>query len=144
MSLIQIDWNPDRRKLREFAIIWLVGFGIIGAVVAWKLGCFAGSQRWRWPVGLWSAAALIGLIGIAIPAAVRPIYRGWMAVALPIGFVIGNVILAITYFGIFTPLGIFFRLIGRDALDRRFAQSLPSYWVERSSDSPSERYFRQF
>ena len=33
--MIQIDWKPDSRKLRQFAVIFLFGFGLAGLLFAW-------------------------------------------------------------------------------------------------------------
>jgi hypothetical protein len=144
MSLVQIDWNPDHRRLREFAVIWLAGFAVIGTIVAWRLGCFTGTPRWGWPAGLWAAALVVGLTGSLAPAVVRPIYLLWMGLALPLGLVTGHIILGLVYYGLFTPIGVLFRLIGRDPLDRSFVRTAPTYWVERSGQSPPESYFCQF
>ena len=144
MGVVEIDWKPDASKLRQFALTWLVGFGVIGLIVAWRVGALTGSGRWVAPVVLWCLGASVGLLGLAAPAAVRPIYMFWMALALPIGWVVSHVILAVVYFGVFTPVALVFRLIGRDALQRRFDPAAPSYWVARDASASSENYLNQF
>ncbi len=144
MSLLQIDWKPDRKKLREFAVIWLVGFGIFGCVAAWKSGAFAGSGKWTTPCVLWSLALVVGLMGMAAPELVRPVYVGWMAVGLPIGYVTTHVLFGLLYFGVFTATALVFRVIGRDKLLRRFDKTAQTYWVKRAAAPPPARYFDQF
>jgi hypothetical protein len=52
--------------------------------------------------------------------------------------------MAILFYLVITPVGLVFRLVGRDAMNRRFDPSLPSYWVEHRMPASLERYFRQF
>ncbi len=48
----------------------------------------------------------------------RWVYIGWMILAFPIGWTVSQVMLAVMFFGLFTPIGLVFRLIGRDPLHR--------------------------
>ena len=144
MSLIQIDWKPDAKKLRQFAVIWLVGFGIFGCIAAWKSGAFLGSGKWTAPYVLWTMAAVIGVIGMIAPEVVRPVYVGWMALGLPIGYVMTHVLFGLLYFVVFTGIAVFFRLIGRDKMLRKFDKAAKTYWIRRDSPPPPRSYFKQF
>jgi len=144
MSLIEIDWNPNHKKLRQFALIWFCGFVLVGALFAWRLGCFAGNHSWNTPLVIWLVAALVGLTGGLFPVAVKPVYKLWMALTFPIGWVLSHTVLGVIYFGLFTLVGLIFRLIGRDPLDRRGTRQAESYWVKRSGRVSTKRYFQQF
>jgi len=48
------------------------------------------------------------------------------------------------FFLVIAPIAIFFRLIGRDALDRRLDPNATSYWTPLEQDTQPSRYFRQF
>ena len=144
MALIEVNWRPGRAQLRQFALISLAGFGLLGLVFAWRMGALSGSGRWTVALALWAAGALIGAMGLAHPPAALPAYVALMAVALPIGWVVTHVVMAVLYYGLFTPIGLFFRLIGRDPLHRRFDADAPSYWVPRPPSPRPARYFRQF
>ena len=52
--------------------------------------------------------------------------------------------MAVLFYGVFTPIGLFFRLIGRDPLHRRFQPEADTYWVARRPATDVRRYFRQF
>jgi hypothetical protein len=52
--------------------------------------------------------------------------------------------MAIFYFLLLTPLGLLFRLMGRDALGRKFDSNTNSYWIARRSPEKLDRYFHQF
>ena len=148
MALLEINWRPDRSQLRTFAILWLVAFTLLGFVVAWRSGVLAGSSgpgaSWRLPIALWTAAAIVSAVGLAHPEAIRPIYVIWMAASFPIGWVVGHVMLGITYFGLFTVVATIFRIVGRDALTRTFDRNASTYWIKRQAPRKAEDYFKQF
>jgi len=69
---------------------------------------------------------------------------GRCAFSYPIGFVLSYVIMGTLFFLLITPVGLFFKLTGRDALNRRFEPDLPSYWIDSRPERPRESYFKQF
>lgn len=148
MALIEINWNPDGKQLRSFAILWFVFFACAGAVVAWRAGLIGGVPRpgasWNVPAFLWALAVLVSAVGVAFPAAIKPVYLIWMAASFPIGWTVSHLLLGVTYFGLFTLVAGIFRLIGRDALSRRIDRGAATYWVRRSPHPEVARYFKQF
>lgn len=74
----------------------------------------------------------------------KAFYNVWMKFAHALGWVNTKIILSIVYFLIFTPIALFFRLIGKDPMDRRF-ESVDSYWIKRETKVfDQEDYRRQF
>src|SRR5207244_9214772 len=120
------------------------GFGIIGCIAAWKSGAFHGSGKWTAPFVIWAMAVGIGIIGTIAPKLVRPIYVGWMAVGFPIGYVMGHILFGVLYFRVFTPVAIFFRLIGRDKMQRKFDKQAKTHWITRGPMPPAKSHFNQF
>ncbi len=55
---------------------------------------------------------------------VRPVFQGLTLIAAPIGFVISHVFLAVIYYLVITPIGLIFRLTGRDAIGRKIDRNL--------------------
>ena len=106
MRWSDIQFDPPRKTLRQFAGLWLV---IFGGMALWQ-----GLVRER--AGLASILAVlaltIGPLGLARPDWMRRIYVGWMILAFPIGWTVSQVMLAVIFFGLFTPIGFFFRLLG--------------------------------
>ena len=148
MGMVEVNWRPDRRQLRVFG---LAAVGVFGAICAWVLlrGTLLGFELAPGAarvVGgvLCAVAALCGLAAAAAPRALKPLYLVLTAVGLPIGFVMSYVILAVVFFGLFTPVALVFRLVGRDSLHRKFDPRAGSYWVPRPGPTPVNRYFRQF
>jgi hypothetical protein len=144
MGLIAIDWKPGRSKLREFAVIWLVAFSLIAALLAWKTGCFSGAGSWRIPYFLWALAVLVGITGIILPGAVRPVYMAWMGIAFPIGWLLSHFLLAIIYYGLFTLIAAVFRLSGRDLLKLKLDQAAATYWEKHDPAASTKRYLQKF
>jgi hypothetical protein len=150
MTFGEINWRPDDRQLRIFSAIWLIGFGVFGLVVAWRTGAVGSDvpigwhAPWRTPLVLWAAALVVSAAGFLAPRAVKPVYVAWTAVAFPIGWTISQLLLILTYFGVFTACAVVFRLMKRDALHRRFDREAASYWTRRPTRPGSDRYFHQF
>jgi saxitoxin biosynthesis operon SxtJ-like protein len=138
MHWSDIPFRPGSRTLRQFAALWLVFFGGLGA---WQ-----GLVRDRPVAGaLLAALALgVGLLGLIKPQAVRWIYVAWMVLAFPIGWAVSRVMLAVTYYGLFTPVGLVFKLIGRDVLARRRDPHRTSYWAVKPAPADVRGYFRPF
>ena len=53
------------------------------------------------------------------------------------------VLLGLLFYGVLTPIGLFFRLIGRDALQRRIEPERETYW-QPHEQAKVRRYFKQF
>jgi hypothetical protein len=137
MALIEINWNPDRRELRQFALLWIGFFGLIGAYFLWVKGSQPAAMAF------WVAAAA-GIPGYFRPGLLRPVYVLWMALALPIGWCISHLLLLIVYYLVVTPIGLLMRLVGYDPLQRRIDRTGKSYWVSHEQASDSSQYFKQF
>jgi hypothetical protein len=138
MQWSDIQFRPSDKTLRQFAGLCLVLFG---GLAAWQ-GLVAGRSQLAWALA--ALAFTIGPIGLAWPRLVRPVYVGWMILAFPIGWTVSQALLAVIFYGLFTPVGLLFRLLGRDPLHRARQPGLESYWTPKPSVSDPRRYFKQF
>jgi len=136
MQWSDIQFNPSRKTLRQFAGLFLIIFGLM-AIVELQF-----RHRPELAAVYGALAVVVGPLGLLIPQAMRPIWVVWSVVAFPIGFIISTVILAVLFFGVFTPIGLAFRLSGRDALSLR-RSDVTSYWKPRSGVRDKRQYFRQ-
>lgn len=148
MALIAVNWKPDRRQLRWFGLFCILGFGGIGTWIFFKQHLFGmtmaeGTATTTARV-LWGLAGACGLLGFLWPTGLRPVYVTLTAISLPIGFVLSHVLMAVVYYVILTPVGLFFRITGRDPLDRKLDPEAKSYWVPREPVKDVARYYRQF
>lgn len=138
MRWSDVPRNPSDKVLRQFAGLSLA---IFGALSVWN-----GLVQHR-PLAGWAFLALaltIGPIGLVWPKAVRPIFVGWVILAFPIGWLVSNLALGLLYFGLFTPMALFFRLIGRDPLRRRARPPVESYFQPRTTPTDLRSYLRQY
>lgn len=131
-------WHPDDRTLRQFSEAALYALGL----VACPLALWRGHPRLA--AVYWGAAVTVRLVGWARPGALRPLYRASMAVSRPVGWLIAHVAMAILYFVVFAPVAALFRLIGRDALQRRFDRDAVTYWEAHGPDDGPERSLRTY
>jgi hypothetical protein len=143
MQWAEVTARPSSRKLRQFAGLWLV--------------FFCGLALWRWlgtgvdarGTVIAIAGLSIGILGLISPSAIRLVYTAWMVAAFPIGWTMSRLMLGLLFFGLFTPVAAIFRLIGRDALNRRQvagrgqAAGRGSYWTAKPASQDPGDYFRQ-
>jgi len=139
MGMIQLDLNPSSEKLRQFGWTTPVMLLVIGLLLRWRMGLpMAGL------VGLCLVGLLVFVASRVSPRLVRPVYVGLMLAGYPIGWVISHLVMVLFYFGVITPVGLIFRLLGRDMLHRRWDPRRETYWTEHPQCDSVERYFRQF
>ena len=136
--MIEINWNPDRKELRQFAVALLMATVLAGGLLWWRLGPNKASQL------LWVVGPLLAAIGLLVPRLLKPVFIGLSLLAFPIGYAVGFAALALVYYLIVTPIGFVFRAMKRDPLHRRLDDNAETYWVPRDPSLPAKRYFQQF
>ena len=78
--------------------------------------------------------AVILLAGLVWPKSLALLYKAWMALALVLGFIMSHIILALVYYIVLTPIGLFMRILGKDPLTLRFDPKADSYWIKRAKE----------
>jgi hypothetical protein len=138
MRWSDIPLHPPRTTLRQFAGLWLAVFA--------SLACWQGLVRHHGgaAVALAVLALAVGPIGLLRPELVRPVFVAAMVVTFPIGWMVSQVVLAVLYYGVFMPLGLVFRLVGRDPLELKRQHGRASYWSPKPAPETVRRYFRQY
>jgi uncharacterized membrane protein len=139
MSLIQINTNPTRRELRQFAGIWFPAFFAVVCSIAYRR-----THSLNIVASIAVCAFAISLIGLIAPRLMKPIFVGWMYASFPIGFVVSHIVIGAIFFLVITPIGLIMRLIGRDAMYRNFDRQAATYWVAHDPGLDRARYLRQF
>ncbi len=139
MSLVEIDWNPKSKQLQSFGKIALVASAVISLLLYLLKGVAI-----QWVLIIFAFGFIIFIISMISLKLTKMIYLGMILVTLPIGFVVSFILLAAFYFLLLAPLGLFFRLIGRDPLCRKFDPNAKSYWLSRQQPKGLEQYFHQF
>jgi hypothetical protein len=136
MAVLEINWNPNRRELRQFAALW-VGFFVLVGVYLFATGSSTAAV-------VLCAISAVGLIGWFLPPFIRPLYVVWMALAMPIGWVVSHLLLLAMFYLVFTPIGLIMRACGYDPLERRFDKTANTYWCDLAQNTESDQYFKQF
>jgi len=149
MSLIEIDWTPDRAGYRKFGLAVFVGFTIIGAL-GWLLGGSLAATREAGHM-VWGKLPWFTLIPLAVliltlvaPRACRPLYLAWMGFAFVMGTVLSTILLAVIYWGVFGTVATLFRLRRRDRMALREPAGGTTTWTEVPAAPARDRYQRQF
>ena len=138
MQWSDIPFRPTRQTLRQFAGLWIAFFG---GFALWQ-AVMRGNASLATVLG--ALALTVGPVGLVRPDWLRPVYVGWMVLAFPIGWTVSLAITAVLYYGLFTPIGLVFRMIGRDPLHRARRPGLETYWSPKPEPADPRRYFQQF
>ncbi len=131
--------SPSAAQRQWFGILFAI-FNFVFAVVMvrpWGVDPFF---YWAWFV------AVAGLVGIyyLVPRLQPKMFRGWVALTYPIGWLITNLLLAVVFCGCIVPIGIVIKIVGYDPLNRRLSRQDRSYWEERRNHEDPGRYFKQY
>jgi hypothetical protein len=86
----------------------------------------------------------LGLLLWALPFVARPFYVLSYAAACSVGFVVGNVFLAVLYYILFTGIGLLRRACSRRLIRRTVDRQAPTYWADAQQAGDSRQYYRQF
>jgi hypothetical protein len=138
MKWSDLPLNPTVRALRQFAGAWLIFFMAVGVFR------YVARGQHQLGIALGLMAIVVGGMGLIWPAAVRWLFVGATVLAFPIGWVVSHIMLAVMYYGIITPLALWFRIRGRDLLSRKPAPRRASFWAPKHTPEDMRTYFRQY
>ncbi len=105
---------------------------------------YSGHWSFKPPLLAGGAGVGVGLVLLAVPAIVRPIYLVWYFVASCVGLVIGNLLLAGAFYVFVTGIGLLKRAFGRNPIHKTFDRQATSYWQDATQPNDPQRYYRQF
>lgn len=142
----EINWKPSASDLRKFAWSLIIGFPSIAIVfflAKWGIKAAMPDPMFYYKLG--GIGALVGLVCLLIPFIARPLYYVWYTLAACVGIVMANLLFALIFFGMFAPLGLFMRLIGRDPLKLHWRKKAAStHWQDAEPSPPTSSYFSQY
>jgi hypothetical protein len=126
----------DTKQVRSFGLI--VG-GIFALIGVWP-------AVWRGqPLRLWSLILGGVLLTLALVwvKSLTHVYRLWMTVGEVLGWINTRLLLGALFYLLFTPVGVWMRLRGKDPMRRTLAPEAESYRVTRQP-RPSSHMTHQF
>ena len=135
LRLFEINWAPSTRQLRQFGVLCLAVLPLVG---------------WLWNVGesgiaiLLAIGAIIAILSFSYPPAAKYIFVGLTLAVAPIGMVVGEVVMLFLFLGVFLPIGLVFRVIGRDALQRSIDKRASTYWQSKQEPKNVSHYYRRY
>jgi multisubunit Na+/H+ antiporter MnhG subunit len=125
-----MEHAATRKELRQFGLLVGAVFTVIGL---WPL-VFRGEPLRLWAIGL---GGLLIACGGMLPHVLRPIHTGWMWVGHIMGWINTRILLGIVFYVLVTPMGLVFRLMGKDTMRQGFAESSTTYRVIRAPRPPA-------
>ncbi len=120
-------------------------FGLTVGPVLLAIGLYL-FLRGRSSGAYWAATGILLIfLSIVAPVVLKPLNKGWMILAILLGWVMTRFILVILFYLVLTPTGLIARMFRKDFLDRRFDRTRNSYWQKREKNKFDPRdYERQF
>ena len=139
MASVPLNLSPSTKELSQFGWISLVGFPAFGLLFSFVIG---EGLLPLW-VGIAVGVAVCGLARID-PKLIKWVFVGLMLIAWPVGLVVSTVMMAMIYYLLMTPVGLAFRLLGKDPLAKRPDPSAVSYWHLRTKPPSPASYLRLY
>jgi len=130
-----MDHAATRKELRQFGLLVGAVFTVIGL---WPF-VFRGEPVRLWAIGI--GGLLIAFGGI-LPQLLAPVHKGRMWVGHILGWINTRILLSIVFYALLTPIGLVFRLMGKDTMRQAFAESSTTYRVVRSPRPHSHMKFQ--
>ena len=123
----------EKSSNRSFGIIFFIVFLLISF---WPIMDGQALRVWSLVISL-----IFLILGILNSKILTPFNLAWIKLGEILGRFIAPVVMAVIYFLIVTPIGLFMRIIGKDLLNIKFLQN-SSYWIKREKNLGSMK--RQF
>lgn len=101
-------YSASEQVLRQFAGIFATAFAVVAAWVYWRNGTL---QIWALTLFV-----ILLVLGAVMPKRLAAFYSLWMNFGHGLGWVNTRLILILMFYGIFTPVGLFFRILGKRGL----------------------------
>lgn len=134
----ELNTKPSSKDLRDFGLIFLVGMAVIG-VVFWQVFDHD-LHRAQYAFGAGVGVLVLSLI----PPVGRLLYIVWMGFGLLLGLITSPVIMYALFLFLITPVALFFKVTGRDTMNRKLNEKSESYWEEYPKHDDPSRYVKQF
>lgn len=114
---------------RSFGIVFTVFFCL---VAAWPLWHGEAMRLWAlMPAALFVAATAL------TPSLLAPLNRQWTRLGLLLHKIVNPIVLGLIFAIAIIPIGLLFKLMGKDPLRLKRKAGEQSYWIERAPPGPA-------
>ncbi|MDB6016442.1 MAG: hypothetical protein JWR19_931 [Pedosphaera sp.] len=139
----EVNWNPDRAARRKFGVSLMIGFPCI-ALVMLLVRHFAKGGWAHGPLWLAAIGFALGLVFWILPGISKPFYQVWYFIGCCLGFVMGNLVLSLFFYGVISIIGLLMRAGGRRSVSKGFDPAKTTYWDDAPKVADSKGYYQQF
>jgi len=101
------------------------------------------SANVSWSYVFFVATLIFLLVTLKKSDLLLPLNKLWLRFGLLLGKIVSPIVFGVIFFGLFAPMGILMRLIGRDELRLKFNRK-QSHWISRTESFKSESFRTQF
>jgi len=119
---MNLDKNKNVSSNRSFGLMFFVVFLI---VALWPLNS---GENLR--LGSLVISIVFFILGIFNSRLLSPFNKLWFKFGIFLGSIISPIVMAVIYFIVVTPTGMFMRLLGKDLLRTRETLDVSTYWVK--------------
>ena len=133
---MKLRLKEEPKEWRKSALLTALGLALVSSVLCWRRVL---------PVTTWGIVLAV-LALAAVLAWIKPRwFRGYYRLSARLGFwssqFVARVILAVVFVLLVIPLGLLFRLMGKDALRLKRTRNTETYWQAAKPTSPLDRLF---
>jgi hypothetical protein len=113
---------------RNFGFVFAAFCAVVAGIQLWV----SSGNHWSWFV----AAGVFALLALMIPRMLHPLNLLWFKFGMLLHHVVSPIVLGLMFFVVFTPIGLWMRLIGKRPLNLRFDPKIDTYWIFRRPPGP--------
>jgi hypothetical protein len=128
--------RPDEVKVgsdRGFGVVFAAFCALVAGIQLWH-----GSPRfWAWE----GAAIAFAAAAFLFPRVLHPFNVLWFKFGLLLHHIVTPIVLGLMFYTVFTPIGLWMRMIGKRPLHLRFDRNAKTYWVPRQPPGPTPGSF---
>lgn len=122
----------DRAGYRKFGLTMALVIAVLfGLFFPWVF-------HLKIPLWPWMLSGILLAWTMLVPDTLVFIYKPWMTLGHYVGLFNTKVILVVVFLTVFTPVALFLKLLGKDAMNRQFKKtSVNSFW-KKSQKQPKD------
>ena len=126
--------KSKKGDLRNFGITIGIILITIAVLLLWKE-----KQSYKTFIAV---GTLLCLSGFILPIILKPFFIAWMTFAIILGWFMTRLILALVFYGIMTPIGVFSRILGKEFLKLNLDNN-NTYWSYRKIHVLKKTYYEK-